>query len=433
MNAPEAPNPISQRLARISRLWQAFRSLPEARVCRWVIQPDERKLVEAFLQTTYRADNPVPDLFLPFHAPCGSAADYGRQLVEELRTRLEADREALAAEGIVVDWQPAPAGDAPGPGYLVRNLDAFSRQAPAAELLVAVLMPPATGKAFARWLPEVLRAGVPAHLRLLVVEAGGAPLPDGLAETFPGRVHTQVLDLDVPGAMRQLAAAGNPADPGVKFRRAFLELAQAASGQPLSTVQRLEALPLSIARAQGWTAMEIAVHSLVASACIGLGRPGDALGRYDLGLGLAKAAQAGGDATAGKLAVQLLSNQGAVYISLKNYREGARAFGEGAGLAEAAGDPFQVMEAKRMQGFCLEKDGDWEQALRVEREGLAAAEKLDETLRHHSTLPYLAESLLALVYRSGDKEDYLRTEAKINALAGPGWQGKLQPAKPVAV
>jgi tetratricopeptide (TPR) repeat protein len=243
-------------------------------------------------------------------------------------------------------------------------------------------------------------------------------------------MHTQVLDLDVPGAMRQLAAAGNPADPGVKFRRAFLELAQAASGQPLATVQRLEALPLSIAREQGWTAMQIAVHSLVASACIGLGRLPDALGRYQQGLDLAKAARAGGDATAAKLAVQLLSNQGAVYIALKNYREGARAFGEGAGLAEAAGDPFQVMEARRMQGFCLEKDGDWAEALRVEREGLAAAEKLDEGLRHHSTLPYLAESLLALVYRAGDKEEYFRTEAKINVLAGPGWRDKLQPPKP---
>jgi hypothetical protein len=87
------------------------------------------------------------------------------------------------------------------------------------------------------------------------------------------------------------------------------------------------------------------------------------------------------------------------------------------------------MEAKRMQGHCLEKCREWQEAFRVEQQALEAAALLQEQVRVNSTLPYLGKSLLGLTYQLGYKDAYLQLEAKLNALAGMGWQSKLKTAK----
>lgn len=436
MASSPAANPITQRIDTMINLWQKFRDQPEARVCRWVITPDEKQMMEAFLETTYQVQNPLPDLFFPFYTPFANLPGYSNALVAELHQNLESDREALEAAGIQISWQPEPTGEGEeDEAYFLRNLSQFASQypLPQAGVLVAVLMPAGMGKQYGKWLVKAVRAGIPNNLRLLVLDQAGAEVLGVFADKFPKKVISSCLDLDMPNAIRQLASAGNPADPGVKFRKAFLDLAQAASSKDLAAVQRLEIAPLSIAREQGWAPMEIAVHSLVASAYIGLNKLPEAVGHYDLALQLAKKAYSTGEKSALTLAIQCLSNKGSVLISGKSYSEAANAFGSAAALAQEAGDQFQVMEAKRMHGFCLEKSGDPASAFQVEKEGLAAAEQIDESLRKNSTLPYLGQSLLELAYRLGYKDAYAAIEKQMTTLAGPDWQDKLPKAKATAV
>jgi tetratricopeptide (TPR) repeat protein len=421
MHPAPAPNPIAQRLDKLTGLWNDFRALPKGRVCRWVIEPDERQMVEVFLEATYQAHHPVEDLLLPFYTPCTDPAAYSRQLVEELRKQVEADRPALAEAGIAVAWQPQPARSAhEGAGHLLRNLQSFAGEVPDT-LLVAVLMPPETNEAFARWLREVLRTDIPARLRLLVLDPAATEPLAPVAAAFPGPLHSARPALDMPAAMQQLAAAGNPADPGVRFRQAFLALSQAASRPQWAEIQRLETLPLAIAREQGWMAMEVAVHCLVAAALIGLKRLPDALDRYERAFGLTS--RAAGDQNAAALGVQCLSSKGSVYLGAGLYPEAAQTFERAGVAAKAAGDPYQLMEALRMQGYCLDKSGQGPRALAVQLAALVAARGVDAQVRR-ATLPYLGHSLLELAARYGKREDRPRIEQQMNALAGPGWQKK---------
>jgi hypothetical protein len=430
-------NPITQRIDAMVHLWERFREQPEARVCRWVIAPDEKQMVDAFLETSYLEQNPLPDLFLPFYTPFTDSADYARGLMEELRANLENDQKALEEAGIQISWRPAQQKEEEeaDAAWFLRNLNRLAEQYPLPEegYLVAVLLPPVAEKPYGKWLLKAVRAGIPARLRLLVLDQASAETLAVFAAKSPLQVHSTTLDLDMPTAMRQLASVGNPADPGVKFRKAFLNLAQAASAKDLAAVQRLEVLPLAIAREQGWAPMEIAVHGLVASAYIGLNQLPEAVGRYDLGLQLAQKAYATGDKSALTLAVQALSCKGSVHLSQKAYEDAANAFAAAAPLAQEAGDFFQVMEAKRMHGYCLEKSGELAAAFEVEEEGLMAAAKVEESIRQNSTLPYLGQSLLELAYRLGYKDQYAEIEEKMTTLAGPDWPNKLPKAKAAAV
>lgn len=435
MNTPQPSNAITQRLAKLSQLWEHFRSMPEARVCRWLIQPDEKNMVDAFLETTYQEDNSATDFFLPFYTGFDHPEDYSGQLVEELNQSIEADKDNLAEQGIHLTWaaeQPKEGQELTTANFL-RQLELFAEQVPAAELIVAVLLPIAANRKFGKWIYQTAKLSIPANLRLLVLDQVGEEVLMKAAGKLPARIHSYQLDLDMPDAMRQLASTGDPADPGVKFRKAYLELSQAAANKNLAEVQRLEVSPLVIAREQGWVPMEIAVHSLVASAYIGLNQLSNALQRYDQAYGLAKKARAAGEGVGLTLAVQCLFNKGSVFIVQKAFKEAASAFALAATHAQEANDNFQVMEAKRMHGYCLEKCSQWEEAFRVEKEALAAAELLDENSRLNSTLPYLGQALLDLAYQMGYKAEYLQLEDKLNALAGPSWQSKLLTAKAVAV
>lgn len=438
MASSSKANPITQRIDAMVHLWERFREQPGARVCRWVITPDEKQMVDAFLESSYLEQNPLPDFFLPFYTPFTGPSTYAEGLLEELRQNLENDRSVLEEAGIQISWQPGQREEEEEEVdgvYFFRNLLQVAQQYPLPEdgYLVAVLLPPVAEKQYGKWLLKAVRAGIPTRLRLLVLDQVGAETLSVFAAKCPQQVLSTTLDLDMPNAMRQLVSAGNPADPGVKFRKAFLDLAQAASAKDLGAVQRLEVLPLSIAREQGWAPMEIAVQGLVASAYIGLNKLPEAVGRYNLALQLAQKAYASGEKSCLILAVQALSSKGSVYLSQKAYEDAADAFASAAALAREAGDFFQVMEAKRMHGFCLEKSGDWVSAFEVEQEGLEAAANLEESIRNNSTLPYLGQSLLELAYRLGYKDQYAGIEEKMADLAGPDWQSKLPKSKAAVV
>lgn len=435
MNVPQPSNAITQRLHKISQLWEHFRSIPEARVCRWLVQPDEIKMVDAFLEITYQEDNPTADFFLPFYTELVYPEEYSGQLMAELNQAIAADKDNLAEQGIHITWVPEQIkeGKELTIANFLRQLALFAEQVPAAELIVAVLLPKMINRKFNKWLEQTAGLQIPANIRLLILDQVGAEVLTKATEKFPERILTTALNLDMPDAMRQLASAGNPADPGVKFRKAFLDLSQAAANKNLAEIQRLEVNPLVIAREQGWVPMEIAVHSLVASAYIGLTQLPNALQRYDQAYGLAKKAHAAGEKVGLTLAVQCLFNKGSVLIARKAFPEAVKAFALAATHAQEANDNFQVMEAKRMQGYCLEKNRGWEEAFRVEKEALAAAELLDENIRLNSTLPYLGQALLNLAYQMGYKNQYLELEEKLNVLAGPGWQNQLQTTKAAVV
>jgi tetratricopeptide (TPR) repeat protein len=431
MKSSHPQNAITEQLERMNRLWERFRSLPEARVCRWLIQQDEKQMINAFFETSYLEDNPLTDFFIPFYTACIDFNSYSDGLIKELQAKIEFDREAMEAEGIHISWIPKAFGNENEQefSYFLNNFYSFSQEAPSGELLVAVFMPDQVNRQFVKWLTGVLSLKFPDNLRMLVIEQIDEVRLDKLATAYPKLVITTSLELDMPNAIKQLASAGDPADPGVKFRKAFLDLSQAAANKNFNEVQRLELPALNIAREQGWVPMEIAVHSLVASGYIGLNQLQNALQRYNQAYSLAKKAHAAGERVALTLAIQCLFNKGSVYIAEKDFAEAANAYGTAATHALEANDHYQTMEAKRMQGFCLEKNGEWEQAFEVEKEALTAAEQLEENVRHNSTLPYLGQSLLELSYRNGDKEGYIFLEEKLDALAGPGWQNKLQSNK----
>ncbi|HYO56244.1 hypothetical protein [Archangium sp.] len=94
-------NAVERRLELLHAQWTEFAHLPEARLLRWVVEPDEVRMVEAFLHK--EGDERMgecPDLFLHLEEPFDEPARYGYALREALVRMEEESRAGLEEEGL---------------------------------------------------------------------------------------------------------------------------------------------------------------------------------------------------------------------------------------------------------------------------------------------------------------------------------------------
>jgi hypothetical protein len=225
-------------------------------------------------------------------------------------------------------------------------------------------------------------------------------------------------------AIIQMASAGDPANPGVKFRKAFVALSQAATKKDIPRFEQLAIEPLGIAREQGWKHLEVAVYALKASTLISVNNCKEALAVYEDARRIAQSAADQGDPTGQILALQMLLSKGSTGIAMQDFKLAAEQYRLAGDKAEEAADPFQLMEARRMQGYCQEQLRDKPAAWAAYHLSLDAGEKLDEAMRMNSTLPYVAKALLVLANTQAKKEEYFALESRLNTMLGTGWQDR---------
>lgn len=427
----EPPNPIELRLAQLQSIWSQFIDQADARICRWMLRHDEVQMLYGFVESTYSEESEIQAGILNFQTIFPSLAQYSVALTADLQTMIEQDGEALAENGIDIDWRPeAPDWqDERNPArYFLRNLAEFARRWPSEGLIVAFLDPAEYHKDLEKWLFSALETGIDPRLRLMIADYEGFNLYERIAAKYPQQVKTYTPNLDMPAAVRQLAAKGNPADPGVQFRKAFIELSEAASRQKTDDCLRLREAPIAIAREQGWPHLEIAVHALVGSAFLNAQRYPDAMQTFDHARLLAESAEKQGNPLGATLKGQMLMNLGSTAVAQRDLKGAIGWYRAAAESAEQLKEHFNALEARRMEGFCLQHTGQTDDAWKANLAGLQAAEQLDDNTRGNSSLPWLGQALLDLAYRLGRKSDHAQLTQKLNTLS-PGWEQKLENRK----
>src|SRR5689334_21232587 len=99
-------NAIGQRLDTLETLWNTFADTPEARLCRWLVPIDERRMIEVFLEVQNDESGSDPDLFSQFDEPFVDPAKHGLVLAESLQKKYDEIRESLREDGMASDWRP---------------------------------------------------------------------------------------------------------------------------------------------------------------------------------------------------------------------------------------------------------------------------------------------------------------------------------------
>ncbi|MEP7321562.1 MAG: hypothetical protein ABI761_06570 [Saprospiraceae bacterium] len=418
----EPPNAIEQRLAKLTSLWMQFRERPDARICRWLLKDDEVKLVQGFIDLAQRPDHEIADLFFPLESTFSKPENYSVDLINELDERLKNEKEKT---DFSIVWQPGvtPPGKSVSKHFL-DNFSSFASALSTEELAVAFFNPPTWTPGLESWLIDAVSTGIPDRIRFIVLDLEAYPMFTRLADLYPEVVKTIRPELDMMSAMIQLASAGDPADPGVKFRKAFLVLSQAAAKKDLQRFEQLANEPLGIARQQGWKHLEIAVFALKGSTLLSINKFEDAISTYENGRLIAQSAADQGDPIGQTLSMQMLLCKGSVGIAMKDYKLASEQYALAGDKADEVGDQFQIMESRRMQGYCLEQLKNKQAAWAAYNLSLNAGEQLDISIRQNSTLPYVGRALLDMADTLLKKEEYFSLENRLNNLLGQGWLAK---------
>lgn len=439
-------NAIQRRLEILESQWNGFAEDPTPRALRWLVDPDEARMVDVFLEKENEEVGTVPDLFIRFEEPFTESQRYGFVLAEALKVKYDQIREGILGEGIASDWtSPEARQGESNEAYFARCCASFRDYYQAIVGRLVVVLLPGEVTSFVEWrtwLARILKLGLPESVRLLLVDPMGEPALDLLAQSEPELVRTIPADLDMPGAYLELARGDGRPDPGVDFRRAFIALTNALAKRDPTLAGTLADRAMAIAQQHGWPQMQIVVHMAVGAGWLAVGKPEEALKRYQAAGATAATASQGGDPAAPKLALQCKLAEGAALVSGQRHQQAAEAYEAAAALAERLPDPMMLMESRRMAGFCYATAGQADPAWRSGHLALDAAEKLEPDARANSTLPYVGQFLLRLLGGKGrnrprlpdgggeDPEQQVR--ARMAKLAGPDWEDKLQKEAPVS-
>jgi hypothetical protein len=425
--SPDA-NPIADRLEELHDQWKAFADDGEARLLRWLVEPDEVPLVEAFFTRESDPDAAqTPDLFIELDTPFADGTRHGLLLRGRLERMYEGDREALRAAGVTADWiaPPLPGGEVDDVAAWVATLTSFKEaHGKEVEKLAVWLRPDGVRdvEEYVLWLQRLVRAA-PREVRFILVDDGGTAELEVLARHEPRRLKSEKADLDMGSAVEEIsAAAGNLETSGGRFRHLYVQIGSAARKGDLPAAERLAGEAIVVAQGESWHHLVATVHFLMGSLLMQRQRNVEAVERFVAADKAAAASDLAGEPYGKKLRMQARMCAGSALLAEGAFLPAARAFTESVPLAQAAEDARAELDAWRLASYCHEQGGQTEQAWEAGLAGLQVGKRMDEETRRTSTLRFLAEGMMRLTSTRGLREYEAPMEKQLVALVGANWR-----------
>ncbi|ADB40097.1 hypothetical protein [Spirosoma linguale] len=355
-------NPLSQRISVLERLWQEFRRLPDARLCRWLFVPDEHWFLTLFLQKQTGPQAVSNDIFITLDTPVQHWQTFFEQALADLSEQVGHDLLLLADQNIRIQWPPEANGVKQDPitRFIssVNLLDTRLRTYTDG-LLVLCLLPQATASNIVldQMLTALLMGGLSPTVRILITDTVGA---EQLA-TLPGRFRKEVcsnpINLQLQKVIHQVAALGSPMAPDVKFRQWHAELSTALTQRNLPDVLYFARKCELICQQERWAALEGSVHLSVAQAYKDHRRHEDALDRYKRVIDQMEPLYDAGDALAGRISLVAWLGAGEIYETTRQRQRAINEYELASNRAEHLKEWLLAIESHRRLALAYEQHG----------------------------------------------------------------------------
>lgn len=435
-----APNAVEERLATLAARWLAFTDESDATALRWLVASESVPMADAFVTVEAGEAGTLPDLFVRFEEPFAAGERYGAGLAARLAADIAEAEEAEAPGGDgaapAPPWQPPPPHGDDALDFAAACASFAAHHAGVFDHVAVVLAPAAVDDeaAFGRWLHLVVRADLPRTVRLLLIDRADAPRYDALVAAEPQRVLSEPVDLDMAAAYVALAAAGNPADPGVQYRQHFVAMTGALGKGDARGGQRHADAALGVAAAQsgapGWAAMEVAVHVALGSFALGAKALDDALACFRSARTAAERAAVAAEPASDALVVQTRMGEALALLSAERWAEAGVLYQGTAPLAVARGDATLALECWRMASYCFEQIGRGDFAWAAGLRAIETAEPMDMGARRATTLPYVGQGMLRVAETPDFRGGGPGVRASMATLLGPDWEDLLETPTP---
>jgi tetratricopeptide (TPR) repeat protein len=428
-------NPIAERLARLADEWDAFSGNPDARLLRWLFAPDEMSMLDTFIAFESSEHGELSDLFIRFTTPFTRPHDHGARLVEELKAWWGAGGDQNDESQTPEPQEPLPPWNCPDRlsnendyAWFVRALESLHPLAPAGavERIVAIFTPESVSDfvLYRKWLYDAVKNGMPASVRFALIDNAAQPNHDELCAALPREALSTPADLDMDGALCELAAEGE--GPGVDYRKNYVAAATSLNKKDIATAEQHVQNAVAIAEQNDWPHLACVAWALLACGHQGLQQFDEAIDRFHRALEAAQRAIDIKEPSGPKIQLQALFGEAGAFFQAKRYGEAAALYEQAGNEAQALGEKTMALDGFRMASFCHEQDKEFDEAWRTGETALTAGENIDEKERSSSSLPWLGQALMRVTKKWSLRKYRDEVDERMTALLGQGWLEALE-------
>lgn len=433
-------NPIQQRMELFVEKWEALAARSELSLVRIHAKENEKDMVSSFYTYLLGVDTGNNDIPVIFESIFRNDDQYSNALLTELEEMIntwnKADKSKVDVKVEKINWHPDYALFKPGnPAYLfIENINRFAIYLNLQDgiFLVPIFRVSFTEpQNFNRWLESALKLIIHPKVKLVIDDTESHPYFKDLIEKNPGRTATLIPELDMDNAMQQVAAMGNPNDPAVQYRKAFILLTQAIEKRKEKDAEKHGAACIEIAIKNMkinpyWIGQIIAVYAALANDQVGYKNYGKAIAYSTMGV---KAAEKSRELIADefiyrKFIAQAIMLRASLYTVSKEWAKAIEDFKIAADHYTFTNDIILAMEAHRIDGFCNNKYGDTNAAC----DSLAKAVRVSKQIPLHTvkftTFPGIIELLLDINNSKHIKYDEIESAAKL--VYGDEWMKEIE-------
>jgi len=430
-----ASNAIEQRIEIIAGEWENSKIHKEARLIKINSQADEEDMVDTFFTYMIAVDTPVMDIAFHFETQYdGSDENFTKALLVELQETIIIWNTSQKDERIefeeTIDWVPDYnlAKEEGWPGVFTTNFNILAKalDLPDDTYAVAVFKNTNKNRSYLKWLTNCLEYGIHKKVKYLVTDTVKNPAFDLLC-VENRQIHTISLNLDMPNAMAQIAAMGNPNEPSMPYRKAFINMMNAMDAGKEDEAEKwgkvcIEEAENLLSKDPYWVAQLVVIYTALANDKIRYKKPQQTLDYADKAMAVAVAAENYLDKTITKpLIAQAAMFRGTVYFVAKKWEEAYADYETAYEAYHVQSSAVHIVEAARMManaGFHYDKK---KESMQVLADAIQLGRVMDKETALSSSFRIAVDTFIGKSYEK--YLSYKELSAICTPLFGEEWIG----------
>lgn len=399
-------NPIQQRIELICEKWEESKKHQDARIVRMQCQADEIDMIDTFYTYMIANDTPVLDIAFHFDSTCTDLRTFSESLLKELEEVIHIWNTSEKNEQmpfVAVNWQAdySMASDKNPAALFISNFNSLAKELNLQPGLftVAILKSVPNAKLLI-WLKQAIDAGISPAVKFLVHDSINEPSFDKIAKARDLPVHTIPIKLNMPKAMEQIAAMGDPNDPGTAYRAVFMKMFNAMGAQNESEAEQrgLECIAMAnrhLGKDPYWVMQIVLVYVALGNDKIRYKKKKETLAYADKAVETAIASQQYfANDTASSLLAQALMFRATVLFVQGKYSAAYNDFSVAFEVYQKQNNTILAIEACRMAGMSAFKGSEDINAIKILSDGARLGKTLDPQTVQATTFAGLLELLL---------------------------------------
>jgi hypothetical protein len=402
-------NPIAQLVNNIQRAWlEKTAGKPALKLVRMMIKPEESRVYEGFVKLESSANGSLPEVFVTHLTDFEDEDTYSAALVKDwIETYNNSTKllQEMEQRNAAFSWDPKPFVNSDN---LLGMLASFQRALPNKEL-VLVLLPRQVSnpRNMKDWLTTQLKKGIPAKVKLLVLDYVNNDQFALHDRQFPDMLCTIHVPIDLHAAIRKLGGSGDPNNPEIMMRKCVFEMGEALKDKDVKRMHRWGQAALDCTQKSGNKGLFATAHIMYAGMLFHFKRDPQIPLLLERGQRISKQGVQQGDVACLPLLVQFYGYQGAYAQIRRRFTEAINWFIQQAEIAQQHNFSQQALNAwYQAAELCRRKDAGRYYDI-LEKGYLAGLPLTDEEV-----------SASIYIYLLRDYYDYAHANKKTDVLKG---------------